>query len=206
APRLIISYGGRKDTGPHLPCSSSPSISITCLAEGAKPEVSIRFKVGESDWLSPTYNEITPSGLLFDTNATLNYQFIDDPNGNVVTCETSGQSSINPIAETQTLITPNCNLETNKIEATCNCTSNPPVYKYILSINGKMEVGNTINVENLGGSNISCFGVNYIGVGTSSSIVLESTTVTNSVVYTPVCQNISSVEVIANAKHMKKTD
>lgn len=64
----------------------------------------------------------------------------------------------------------------NSTEATCNCASNPPVYKYILSIDGKMQVGKTLNVENLGGSNISCFGVNYIGVGTYSSIVLESRT------------------------------
>ncbi|XP_071843071.1 uncharacterized protein [Apostichopus japonicus] len=176
APRLRISYGGRQDPGPHLPSLSSPSISITCLAQGAKPEVSIRFKVGESDWLSPTNNEIAPRGVLYDTNATLNFQFIDDPNGNVVTCETSGQSSINPIAETQTLMTPNCILEVNNIEATCNCTSNPPVYKYIISTDGKMEVRKTINLEDLGGSSISCTGVNYIGAGTSKAIVVESAT------------------------------
>lgn len=74
------------------------------------------------------------------------------------------------------IVTPNCILEVNNIEATCNCTSNPPAYKYIVSTDGKMEVRKTINLEDLGGSSISCTGVNYIGVGTSKAIVVESAT------------------------------
>ncbi|PIK58610.1 Ephrin type-A receptor 1 [Apostichopus japonicus] len=104
APRLSIAYGGSSNPGPTLPNTSS-HLSISCLAEGARPSVSIRCKVGGSEWLRPKNKEILTRGSVFDTTVTLHFQFINDPNGTVVTCETSGQSSIKPITETQVLCT-----------------------------------------------------------------------------------------------------
>ncbi|XP_071843762.1 uncharacterized protein [Apostichopus japonicus] len=173
APRLSIAYDGFGNPGPTLPNTISHLI-ISCLAEGAKPSVSIRCKVGGSDWLRPKNNEILTRGSVFDTTVTLNFQFINDPNGTVVTCETSGQSSIKPITETQVLSTPTCNLHRNYVEVNCNCTANPPVFKYILSIDGQMVVGRTLKLEGLEASTVICFGVSYIGVGKSNKIVLDS--------------------------------
>ncbi|PIK48999.1 putative ephrin type-A receptor 10 [Apostichopus japonicus] len=102
APRLSITYDGSSNPGPTFPNTIS-HLSISCLAEGARPSVSIRCKVGGSEWLRPKNKEILTRGSVFDTTVTLHFQFINDPNGTVVTCETSGQSSIKPITETQVL-------------------------------------------------------------------------------------------------------
>ncbi|XP_071843757.1 uncharacterized protein [Apostichopus japonicus] len=149
-------------------------IDITCIARNARPAVMIRFETDGSEWINPSETWTVSNGVTFDTYATLKYSFVKNQTDVFVTCQTFGQKTVPPMEKTLHLFTPNCALDLNNNEATCSCISNPPVYKYILSIDGKLEVGKTLNVENMGGSNISCTGVNYIGVGISTSRVVES--------------------------------
>ncbi|XP_071843764.1 uncharacterized protein [Apostichopus japonicus] len=149
-------------------------IDITCTAKNARPAVMIRFETGGSEWINPSETWTVSKGMTFDTSATLKYSFRKNQTDVFVTCQSFGQTTVPPMKKTIHLFTPICSLEINNSEATCRCISNPPVYQYMISIDGKLEVGETLNVDNLNGSNISCTGENFIGVGISTSRVVGS--------------------------------
>ncbi|PIK58608.1 hypothetical protein BSL78_04451 [Apostichopus japonicus] len=192
-PSLRIMFNFTDDEGNNS-TESHGVIDITCIARNARPAVMIRFETDGREWINPSETRTVSNGVTFDTSATLKYSFVKNQTDVFFTCQTFGQGTVPPMEKTLHLFTPTCDLHVNTIEASCNCTSNPPVYKYILSIDGKMEVGKTLNVENLVGSTIICTGVNYIGVGTSKAIIVESNTGSSYLVYV-----ICSVVVILGA-------
>lgn len=101
-PKLTMFIDGKLTSGP-LPLPSVSTFVIKCLAEGARPKVSIRFQVDGHEWLTPTFQNTTIRNMLFDTIATVHLNSSDNLNGSIVTCQTVGQDIIPHINESQTL-------------------------------------------------------------------------------------------------------
>lgn len=100
---MYLSVQGPDEHEGLLHNSTSRNISISCFAEGARPEVSIQFRISNGRWIPPTTKKTRRRGLLFDTRAELMIDLSDRHNVQVIECQTYGQVSVGNVSHSQTL-------------------------------------------------------------------------------------------------------
>ncbi|PIK60889.1 hypothetical protein BSL78_02205 [Apostichopus japonicus] len=63
---------------------------------------------------------------------------------------------------------PICNIIIAGNEVRCTCQANPPVDKYRMELNGNLQDGDILYLEDSSSANVTCFGTNEMGTGRSS--------------------------------------
>ncbi|XP_071843820.1 uncharacterized protein [Apostichopus japonicus] len=166
-PSLSIMFNVTDDDGTDS-TESHGVIDITCNARNAKPAVMIRFKTDGNEWINPSETWTVPKGVTFDTSATLKYSFRKNQTDVLLTCQTFGQTRVSAMETTIHLYLPICNITISGNEVRCTCQANPPVDKYRMELNGNLQDGDVLYIEESNSANVTCFGTNGIGTGLSS--------------------------------------
>lgn len=72
-------------------------VYLNCTALGARPNVSVQFKIGDDDWQPPSSYEVNNRNLLYDTVAVLHYYIPNSITNVTAECRTQRQISIPPV-------------------------------------------------------------------------------------------------------------
>ncbi|XP_071843770.1 uncharacterized protein [Apostichopus japonicus] len=151
----------------HAP-QTGKEVIIKCSAYNARPAVSV-FElsiIGSEKTMTVTNNTCNQNGDGETYNSSAYVPFIMSSDDITVYCRvyTAGQL----LNHTENFNLPRCNIIISGNEVRCTCQANPPVDKYRMELNGNLQNGDVLYIEESNSANVTCFGTNGMGTGRSS--------------------------------------